>query len=667
MKRRYSSPLVVLLFFALLALSACGSQANGNEQPSPDNPTVIDPPPHPGGAQPIGEGPSPPDGAPAGGPNGVLDPNNSNDSNRPVDSPPTDADAGEVGPADDGDGYSPHPCNGFSFDRPPVDIGTGLPANYEPSAADWHEDLHRLLLVSDEGVVTMMNADGSHVTNWNVGGDLEGITDVDDGGDFVYVGVEHPDGVKELNIATGQVTRIFDLTPWMKGPDNSGLEALIFVPSGSSPEGGYFYAGHQGEGSIYVFELPIKTSPRSTAVRFVRTFTPVAGRTDISDLDYDADLQMLYAIYDSANKLTTLTTDGTVVSEMNLPHDDQEGFARNRMCDVVVAQDSGRKVWLYKSDIRLLSERLVAIQNNDGSFDWQQDADAPLTPDITGFQNVTGVTALGLVGAVRLFDDPLWDAALEKTVTYLQGLLSALAANPSDTTKNISCPNWTLLAWHLQTHNDPALQTEVVNDFELLLNARDMAFGNDPGTRVDGWYQHIIQGRAGMPGLIPWDLALCASAAGAMAEIDGRFAADYRDALSLLTNYVQDVFLPAFLADGTLESADLSIALPLFVLSDGSPEIASANFLKELTGRLESLVAEDGHVSNGSANDDPFQASAYGLLALKRRQTFSAQKVQDYLRSLIRADGAIVDPALHMETYEVEGEILAALAYQMVR
>ena len=94
-------------------------------------------------------------------------------------------------------------CGDFVFDPPPIDIGGNLASGYEPSGADWHETLNKILLVSDEGVVSMMSADGSGLANWNVGGDLEGITVADETSDFIYLGVENPDGIKEFNFVTG--------------------------------------------------------------------------------------------------------------------------------------------------------------------------------------------------------------------------------------------------------------------------------------------------------------------------------------------------------------------------------------------------------------------------------------------------------------------------------
>jgi hypothetical protein len=228
---------------------------------------------------------------------------------------------------------------------PGTEIGQGLPAGYEPSGGAWHRRLNKFLTVSDGGIVSMMNFDGTGITNWTVPGDLEGIAVADPASDFIYIGVENPDSIREFNIVTGQVTRTFDLTPWMQGPDNSGLEALEFIPDAAHPEGGVFYAGLQADGKIYKFNLPILSSTTATTVTFLGTITPVAGRADISGLDYDRDNQILYAVFDSANALRAMQVDGTFVAEWDLPGNDQEGIAV-RACDLFIAEDSG-KVWRY--------------------------------------------------------------------------------------------------------------------------------------------------------------------------------------------------------------------------------------------------------------------------------------------------------------------------------
>ena len=203
--------------------------------------------------------------------------------------------------------------------------GANVPSSYECSGAVWHTGLGQLFTVDDGGRVSKMNADGTSVETWNLPGDLEGVCVADPGSDFIYVGVENADSIKEFNITTGLATRTFDLTTWMTGADNSGLEALTFVPDAGNPEGGLFYAGLQADGKIYSFQLPIVSSSSSTTVTPISTITPVAGRTDISGMHYDVDNDVLYAVFDGTDRLRAMQADGTFLVEWELPGNNQEG------------------------------------------------------------------------------------------------------------------------------------------------------------------------------------------------------------------------------------------------------------------------------------------------------------------------------------------------------
>jgi len=226
---------------------------------------------------------------------------------------------------------------------PGVQIGGGLPGEYEPSGAVWHTGLGKLFTVNDDGTVSHMNADGTGVINWSLSGDLEGLCVADPGSDFIYVGVENPDSIREFDITTGTVTRTFDLTTWMTGPDNEGLEALTFVPDTGDPEGGLFYAGLQEDGKIYSFRLSIESSAVDTTVTHISTMTPVAGRTDISGLHYDVDNEVLYAVFDSDNRLRAMEADGAFLAEWVLPGSNQEGIAMMGN-HLYIPEDSGQVV-----------------------------------------------------------------------------------------------------------------------------------------------------------------------------------------------------------------------------------------------------------------------------------------------------------------------------------
>ena len=85
---------------------------------------------------------------------------------------------------------------------PGTTIGN-LPSQYETSGLTWHDGLQKLFAVSDEGIVSMMNADGSDIVNWNVPGDLEALTVADHSSNLIYIGVENPDSILEFDVTTG--------------------------------------------------------------------------------------------------------------------------------------------------------------------------------------------------------------------------------------------------------------------------------------------------------------------------------------------------------------------------------------------------------------------------------------------------------------------------------
>lgn len=224
---------------------------------------------------------------------------------------------------------------------PGTSIGAGLPATFQASAVAWHSRMGRLYMASDEGTLGSMEANGSLVTTWPVGGDLEALAIADPASEFLYVGVEHPDAVREWNLVTHQVTRTFDLTPWMQSiSDNQGLEGLAFVPDAADPEGGTFLAGMQSDGKLYRFRLPIRSSATSTAVEFLGAFAPIPGRIDLRSVEYDAVSDVVYLAWVDFDRVSRIARDGTLLAEWELPGTKPEGLSL-RGCELFVAEDNG--------------------------------------------------------------------------------------------------------------------------------------------------------------------------------------------------------------------------------------------------------------------------------------------------------------------------------------
>lgn len=327
---------------------------------------------------------------------------------------------------------------------PGTEIGSGLPAGYEPSGAVWHTRLNKLFVVWDNGMVSMMDYDGTNITNWSVFGDLEGLCIPDPTTDFVYVGLERPDdGIKELNINTGQVTRFFDLTPWMQSVDpNLGLEALTFVADTTHPEGGLFYAGLQENGTIYIFELPIKSSSTDSTVTFVDSMS--TGFLGISGLDYDVDSDLLYGLSAYLDSMRVMKKDGTIITEYYLPGDSQEGLALWEgpglgEKQVFIAEDNG-EVWRYDFnsvlDITIVGNGSVTLEPDPSRYYGTNDTLSAIpdpgyqfvewSGDLTGSDN----PAVLLMDYDKNVTASFTPVGINETIDHVASVFMSISPNP---------------------------------------------------------------------------------------------------------------------------------------------------------------------------------------------------------------------------------------------
>lgn len=211
---------------------------------------------------------------------------------------------------------------------PGTNIGGNLSANYEPSGAVWHPTLNSLFVVGDNSRITRMSSTGTIIANWSPSGNWEAVTYAQPSSSFLYLANESSGRISEFNYVTGNIVRSFDVSAWLNGAGNQGMEALTFVPDPKDPEGGLFYAGLQSNGEVFRFSLPIASSTTSTTVTLINSFFPVSGRSDLSDLTYDPLTSSIYAIWDGSNRIRQMTTNGTLIHEWTgLPGDNQEGVA----------------------------------------------------------------------------------------------------------------------------------------------------------------------------------------------------------------------------------------------------------------------------------------------------------------------------------------------------
>ncbi len=240
-------------------------------------------------------------------------------------------------------------------DTTAMELASGL-GTYEPSGIVWHSRLNTLFLVSDpstsfSGRITQMNTDGSGVTHWTIGGDLEGIAVADPSSNYVYVLNEYPYAIYEVDISTGTKTKSWDLSSVVPAPANTGygLEGMTYIPSedyATTSGRGVFVVGSQETGALYF--LDIDTSTTDGYVTLLRSMTPSGAW--LSDLFYDRETNVLYVLYDSL--LVEMDLQGTPLATYTVPGSDQEGIALATTCSattttIYIAYDTPASVKGY--------------------------------------------------------------------------------------------------------------------------------------------------------------------------------------------------------------------------------------------------------------------------------------------------------------------------------
>jgi uncharacterized protein YjiK len=254
-----------------------------------------------------------------------------------------------------------------------VSIGS-LGDKFEASGIVWDRSLSVLWAVGDLGQVARMQSDGTASSVWDLRLtdpannkqrlDLESVT-VTGETSKIYLGLESPPTILEYTAsATGtaapQPTGKLWLLKAITAKDNSGMEALAWVPNGSHPytnstSGGVFYATVEKDGIIHVFDVDLSTG--GSAPKKLGSFKPY-DKKDISDLYYSIETHTLYVLYDNADLLVEVdvsTKTPTVKSVYNLKvtnSTEQEGVTLQpatcpAKATLYIADDAAFKVYSF--------------------------------------------------------------------------------------------------------------------------------------------------------------------------------------------------------------------------------------------------------------------------------------------------------------------------------
>lgn len=316
---------------------------------------------------------------------------------------------------------------------------------------------------------------------------------------------------------------------------------------------------------------------------------------------------------------------------------------------------------LSQPEVALIT-RVAEAQLANGAWTFQQEWFEPIDYSFYGYQNVTGITALGLFDAhaVDLADDGVaqhtWfvPAALAETKDYLvQWCADFVAGTPNPwgndfagmVPTTVSIPTILFLAAYDDAFGlTPAELATRDAAWAQLLALRDAPYGSDPTVLSDGLFNRLVALRTsqGIPGIVGWDSAFILKTLLALGAPESEIAWQVNALKSLPVDASQRYGLDAIAH--TLEALNLA--------GDGS---ANATLLAAMNAERN---------ADGSYTDNPeaaFQTTAYCLLALKAVNSPLAAQTEAYLASHVHLGGYVFDPANNLETYEVTGEILLAL------
>ncbi|MDJ0753358.1 MAG: SdiA-regulated domain-containing protein [Ardenticatenaceae bacterium] len=222
----------------------------------------------------------------------------------------------------------------------------------EPSGIVYHSQRKTLFVVGDEGDLGEITMDGEIVARQRVKpADFEGIT-YDPATGLLYVIVEGDNQIVEIDPLDLTIQRTFDVDLEFEGqiiPASSkdGLEGITFVPDEFHPEGGFFYLVNQSfdlnlpnSSVLMTVNVPLKSDPAGEQPAKIEKIMAL-GVVDLAGLYYDSQIDMVYVISDTENKLFRISANGEKVAVLGLPGRDQEGIVRDADGNWYIAQDFG--------------------------------------------------------------------------------------------------------------------------------------------------------------------------------------------------------------------------------------------------------------------------------------------------------------------------------------
>ena len=208
---------------------------------------------------------------------------------------------------------------------------SGCDADFGPSGIDFHPSLNRIVVASDKGQYALLSPDGSTVECFDLPGDNEGVTVVDDDDPRVVFVVEAGAGdgagaLAVVDLSTHEKVGDFVVDFAGGAVGNDGVEALAHTPGRMGLDPG-FVVGDQtaGEGRSGC-DVPWTDTPGDPTPRVCAQTWTVAGLSEVTGADDDPGRGLLWLSADGDDVLVAVSDPaGQPVIRIDLPTDPDRG------------------------------------------------------------------------------------------------------------------------------------------------------------------------------------------------------------------------------------------------------------------------------------------------------------------------------------------------------
>jgi uncharacterized protein YjiK len=223
------------------------------------------------------------------------------------------------------------------------------PGIKEPSGVALHPGLGHLFVVGDDGSMAEFDGSGTVVRAHPAKGNLEDVAAHPPTGWLLLLD-EQKSELTAYDPATQKPTKRWRLdraalVGQASGAANAGFEGLAFRPEDGLPSGGVFYLAHQRDPAMLIaITLDVTGTATTVGADAVVGRWPLPGHGDITAVTFVPALGRMVVVADKEDQLLVIGDDGSVLSLIPLPGQQQEGVAVDPAGNLWIADDQDKSL-----------------------------------------------------------------------------------------------------------------------------------------------------------------------------------------------------------------------------------------------------------------------------------------------------------------------------------